>query len=115
MIAGGTDKPSIQKQRAGWWPDQEIMRVLDMVQEPSLAKPQLAKLQPLIDSCFMPALHYRDRGRTAPQALDDIALDLLTIAQVRLPCNLGKKIAYRHQRLHLWLTRKMACRTKEFN
>lgn len=68
-----------------------IIRLLHMMQEPGLAKPQLAKLQPLIDSCFMPALHYRDRGRTAPQALDDIALDLLTIAQVRLPCDTGKK------------------------
>ncbi|BDA49536.1 3-hydroxyisobutyryl-CoA hydrolase, mitochondrial [Coccomyxa sp. Obi] len=54
---------------------------LQQFQEPGLAKPQLAKLQPMIDSCFMPALHYRDRGRTAPEALDDIALDLLTIAQ----------------------------------
>lgn len=51
------------------------------IQEPVLGASELAALQPLIDSCFEPALHHRARGRTAPQALDDIALDLLTIAQ----------------------------------
>ncbi len=57
------------------------LRNIFVVQAPNLAAPELATLQPLIDSCFGPALAHRARGRSAPQALDDIALDLLTIAQ----------------------------------
>lgn len=48
-----------------------------------LGASQLARLRPLIDSCFLPALHHRARGRSAAEALDDVALDLLTIAQTK--------------------------------
>jgi hypothetical protein len=51
------------------------------VQEQATGVPELGILQPVIDSCFLPALHYRAMGKSTAAALDDAVADLLNAAQ----------------------------------
>ena len=50
-------------------------------QESDPGESELEGLQAVLDSCFLPALGHAGQGRAAPEALDTLVVDLLSVAQ----------------------------------